>query len=278
MKNVLALAAAALAILAVVAIAAVPTLKTTELGSGPVLVVVHDLGGGRLNWLPAARKLVGAHKVVLVDLPGHGDSPAPDPFSLESAAGALDGVLARFPAESTIVVGQGMGGMLAALALEKNPARARGLVLVDVGLKFPMPIADQQRTMFLRWMDENFDAFMKQVYGSRGRDSTQNKELYAQASLVPSGVMKNYFRSLLAADAGDALAKYSRPVLYVGSEKGWPADKTWASLAKERGFEGLSAAVDTARIEGTGPWIAKERPDTVASLIAAFTKKALAAK
>ena len=34
------------------------TLKTTEFGSGPTVVLVHGLGGARLQWMPTARKLI----------------------------------------------------------------------------------------------------------------------------------------------------------------------------------------------------------------------------
>src|SRR5260221_5110486 len=70
------------ALLAIAAFAATPaTLKTTELGHGPTIVFLHGLGGGRLQWMPVARKLLATNRVVLVDLPGHGDSTMPDPFS-----------------------------------------------------------------------------------------------------------------------------------------------------------------------------------------------------
>src|SRR5207249_11560408 len=82
------------------------TLKTTELGDGPALVFVPDAGMPRTVWMPTARKLVAGHHIVLVDLPGHGESPMLDPFSFAAAAEALDRVLAKQKADSTVVIGQ----------------------------------------------------------------------------------------------------------------------------------------------------------------------------
>src|SRR5689334_24939752 len=79
-------------------------LKTTELGHGPTVVFVPGLGSSRTDWLPTARKLLGRYRIVLVDLPGNGDSPLPDPFSFRSVGDALDAVLARLDPDSTIVV------------------------------------------------------------------------------------------------------------------------------------------------------------------------------
>ena len=129
----------AVALVLSVAWAAPPTApKFLELGKGPTIVLVHELGGNRMTWMPTAKKLIGQYHVVLVDLPGHGGNPLPDPFSLETSAEALDLVLARQNPDSTVIVGKGLGGMLALLALKAHPGRARGLVLIETGLKSPL--------------------------------------------------------------------------------------------------------------------------------------------
>ena len=86
-------------------------LKYTELGHGPTVVFVHGLGGSRMQWMPTVRKLITDHHVVLVDLPGHGESPMPDAFSFAACAAALDQVLAKQQGDSTVVVGHGLGGL-----------------------------------------------------------------------------------------------------------------------------------------------------------------------
>jgi pimeloyl-ACP methyl ester carboxylesterase len=119
-------------------------LKTTELGHGPTIVFVHGLGASRNDWMPTARKLLARYRVVLVDLPGHGDSALPEPFSFAAVGEALDGVLARQNPDSTIVVGHQFGGRAALAALAAHPGRARGLVLLDVPLGIPVQVDDQQ--------------------------------------------------------------------------------------------------------------------------------------
>src|SRR5262245_8710749 len=82
------------AILAVFAatrsVAPPPPSASAAFGQGPTVVLVHGLGSRDEHWLPVARLLARDHRVVMVDLPGHGASPMPDPFSLERAATALD--------------------------------------------------------------------------------------------------------------------------------------------------------------------------------------------
>src|SRR5262245_48530251 len=177
---VLTCALAALIAAPLAAQAPAPALKTTDLGKGPTIVLVPALGSQRMQWMPTARKLIANHKVVLVDLPGHGDSPMPDPFSLEIAAELLDGVLAKQKAESTIVVGHGMGGMLAVMAAKAHPEHVKGVIAIDAALKFPMPIPDQQKRFFLDYIDANYDAFLKQMFKPLGKDTTQGVEIYSK--------------------------------------------------------------------------------------------------
>ena len=56
-----------------------------SLGRGPTVVLVHGLGSDANRWLGVARDLARDHRVVLVELPGHGLSPMVSPFSLERA-------------------------------------------------------------------------------------------------------------------------------------------------------------------------------------------------
>lgn len=251
-----------------------PKLQSLSLGQGSTIVLLHGLGSGRLGWMPTARKLFTKHRVVLVDLPGHGESALADPFSLDAAAEAFSATLATFKGDSTIVVGQGIGGLIALKALAAHPELARGLIVIDTGIRFESPVPDQQQRMFVDFMDENYDAFLKMMFGQQGRDSTQSLTIHAQASKVPPATIKAYVRQLLNSDASREMRTLKRPFLFVGSEKRWPADKDWATVGKPLGYEGI--AVQARRIAGTGPLIATEQPDSLAAVIEAFSAQAIA--
>ncbi|HEX2782698.1 MAG TPA: alpha/beta fold hydrolase, partial [Ilumatobacteraceae bacterium] len=45
-----------------------------ESGDGPVLVLLHGLGGSRLSWEPQLEGLADTHRVVAWDMPGYGAS------------------------------------------------------------------------------------------------------------------------------------------------------------------------------------------------------------
>jgi pimeloyl-ACP methyl ester carboxylesterase len=263
--------------LAAAAITPPVTLRVTEFGRGPTLVLVHGLGGARLGWMPTTRKLLSNYHVVMVDLPGHGESPLPDPFSLEAAAEALDQVVAKQRADSTVVVGQGLGGLLALMSASAHPDHQKGLVLIDVGLKSPLPIDDQQKKQFLDYMDQNYDQVTTMIFSRMGRDSAQGVQVQAMAAQVPPVTIKAYMRHLLDADATRAVRSLKTPVLVVMSDKRFPPDKDWAVVGKELGWED-PASHPARRIARSAALMASDQPDTLAMVLSDFAKQAMAKK
>lgn len=264
-------------VMAVAAGAAPAGIHTTEMGRGPTVVIVHSMGGTRATWMPTARRLMAGHRVVMADLPGHGQSPLPDPFSLEAVAADLDRLLAAQKAESTVVVGQGMGGVVALMALAEHPERARGLVLVDVALVSPYQVPDQQRDDFLQFLDQNYDTFLRQTFLQMGRDSAQGVQIHAQAAQVPAATMKAYFRSILALDANQAIRKAKVPILALATERLWTANVDSLALATRQGYEGATT-LTMRRVTDCGLLVASEQPDSLSAIIADFAGKVLARK
>ncbi len=103
-----------------------------ELGSGPPLLFVHGLGGSWQNWLENLPELARDHRVVALDLPGFGASEMPaGPISVAGYARTLDAVCTALSIEAASVVGNSMGGFVAAELAIAHPQRVRRLVLVS---------------------------------------------------------------------------------------------------------------------------------------------------
>lgn len=254
-----------------------PALKTTELGKGPVVVLVHSLGGGRMQWMPTAKRLFANHRVVMVDIPGHGGSALPDPFSIEAASEQVAGLLSQYKAESTVVVGQGLGGLLGLVALGKHPERARGLLVIDAATRLETPIPDQQQKYFLEYLDSNYEAMIKPMFLAQAKDSAEGVVIWAQASQTPAASVKAYFRGLLNFDGSNYVKTLKPAFLFVGTDRVWPADRKWADMAKAMGYP-EAPPVATRRITGAGVTVWSQQPDTLAAIIADFTKQAIAGR
>ena len=252
-------------------------LQSTTLGRGPTLVMIHTVGESRTVWLPTARKLLGRYRVVLVDLPGHGESPMPDPFSLQAGAALIDEVLAAQKSESTVVVGHSTGGLMALMALSAHPGRARGLIGIEMPLKNSFAIPEQQRENYLAFIDSNYDLMLKRIFMSLGRDSLQQLAIYAQASQVPGANMRAYLRELVMLDPSAMAKPVKMPLMFVGTERLWPADKDSAAFVGLMGYAPMGS-FSVRRLSKCGFMVASEQPDSLAAILSDFAQRALSAR
>jgi pimeloyl-ACP methyl ester carboxylesterase len=101
-------------------------------GSGKPLLLVHGLGSSRQAWSVVALALAGHREVIVIDLPGHGESPADrDSGTFAGLARSLDDWLVEERLVGVDMVGSSMG---ARLVLEMaRRGRAGGVVALDPG-------------------------------------------------------------------------------------------------------------------------------------------------
>jgi pimeloyl-ACP methyl ester carboxylesterase len=109
-------------------------------GDGEPLVLIHGLATTRRIWhrvLP----LLGARRLVAMDVPGFGASPpAGDGFDLDEVAARIDeGLTAAGVEDGYDLVGHSMGGALALALAARRPARVRRPVLCAPAGLHPAP-------------------------------------------------------------------------------------------------------------------------------------------
>ena len=121
--------------------AAAPLLALEESGRGETLVLVHGLATTRLIWRRVAPILDRGRRVVRIDAPGFGRSPAAGRgFDLAAVARRIaEGLDAAGVDPPYDLVGHSMGGAIALTLAAANPDAVRRLVLVaPAGLR-PIP-------------------------------------------------------------------------------------------------------------------------------------------
>ncbi len=103
-----------------------------EGGSGPPIVLLHGPGEYAAKWLRVIPDLVTTHRVIAPDLPGHGTSEAIDgPIDVERILAWLDDLIECTCPTPPVLVGQILGGAVAARFACERSERLNSLVLVD---------------------------------------------------------------------------------------------------------------------------------------------------
>ncbi|VVJ22385.1 Uncharacterised protein [Amycolatopsis camponoti] len=250
-------------------------LHTTDDGprDAPVLLLIHGSASSARSWDALLPLLTGTHRVVRIDLLGHGRSAKPDdaaydvPEQARRAGEALD----RLGAGHAVVVGHSSGGLVATALAERRPALVTALVLVDTGPSLDTYIGPQvafDAEQWARLTDEQIRQAMASAFGRPGHE--------APAPLVDD-VRGMTFTSFTATQRGaveylarqaipDRLRALGTPVLVLFGED----DRRWrpsSSLAAYRAVPGARVVP----LPGVGHSPMLEDPPRTAEALLAFT-------
>ncbi len=110
-------------------------LHWAEMGTGPAIVLLHGICDSHRTWLKAAPLLARNHRVIMLDLAGHGLSDRPNAsYALEWHARLVGTWLDALGLAEVDVVGHSYGGGVALwMALLNIKTRIRKLALVAAG-------------------------------------------------------------------------------------------------------------------------------------------------
>ena len=232
---------------AIVSVPAAGALHVDSAGGGPPLVLLHGwaLHGGL--FAPLVPALARRHRVHVVDLPGHGHSPAVAPFTLDAIVARLD---ERFAREAPLtVLGWSLGGTVALRWARQSPARVARLVLVGATPRF-VAAADWAHAMapvtLARFADELAVAYRLtlqrfltlQVQGSdagRATLAALRSALFARGQPAPAALAAA-LDLLVATDLRTEVAAIAAPALVVTGSR------------------------DTLTPPGAGAWLAQTLP------------------
>lgn len=112
------------------------TLAWRETGEGPVLVMLHGWSISGLAFAELAERLKSRFRVLLPDLPGHGDSSACRKPSLEGLARDIEHWIDVIGGGPVCLAGWSLGGMLAMQLAHAAADRLQGLILISTTPRF----------------------------------------------------------------------------------------------------------------------------------------------
>ncbi len=109
-------------------------------GQGPPVLLLHGFGACAYTWRYLIPPLAGAHRVLTLELKGHGlsDKPRDGHYAVADQADIVAEFIRRQDLHDLVIMGHSMGGAVALMTFLKlkkdtkdNPGRIQKLVLID---------------------------------------------------------------------------------------------------------------------------------------------------
>ena len=196
-------------------------LKYDAAGSGdPALLFLHGWCGDRTFFAAQFDYFSRTHRVVSVDLPGHGESAVPNEYSIDAFASETAELSHELRLGRTVVFGHSIGAMVA-LALAHQDAELVGAVaLID-----PPPLSKEVWKSFSAQLISSFEGpdgpagrrqFVEQMFLPTD-DPTRRAEIIQTMTSVPNDIAIPLVRAIAAFDGMAALRDCKVPVLTISS-------------------------------------------------------------
>ena len=233
------------------------------------LVFVHGWTCNVDFWKAQTPAFEGKARVILVDLPGHGQSDKPQiTYTMDLFARAVDAVLRDAKVERAVIVGHSMGTPVMREFYRKYPQKTLGLVIVDGPLRaFIDKKMMNEFIAALRGADYKAQAsgFVDGMLGPQVTPQLRDEIKKAMLS-TPQYVAV----SAMEAMADEAIWKQDKinvPVLAILAKSPfWPADT-------EQYFRSRVPKLEYQMWDGPGHFLMMEKPKEFNEAVAAFLAK-----
>jgi pimeloyl-ACP methyl ester carboxylesterase len=237
----------------------------------PVLLLIHGSASSARSWDALVPMPAGTHRVIRIDLPGHGRSaePADRGYAIPDQARRAGAVLDLLGVERALVVGHSSGGVVATALAEQRPDLVTALVLINTGPCLDAFIAPRSAEAgFSQWppTDEQIRRFASTGF-SRAGYRIPPELLDDVRRMTPhtlTAAMQATRDYLEERALPDRLAPLGKPLLVIFGED----DRRWrsSSAADYRAVPGAKVEL----LPGLGHSPLLEDPPRTAALLLAF--------
>lgn len=193
-------------------------------GAGPVLLLLHGLGGSHDDWRRQVPEFARQYRVIAPDLRGFGDSERREPFTVQQHARDVAALLDALGIDRAHVVGLSMGGAVAMELALAEPGRVAGLVLANTAPEFELSTWQRRYMGFSRFLlallfgvEGVARLFAAAVFPAPHQERLRRR-LLERASRTSRWVYISSLRSLVRWGAEDRLAAIASPTLVIGAE------------------------------------------------------------
>ena len=194
-----------------------------DAGKGtPPLLFIHELGGDCTHLAAQFDHFRRGHRVVAIDLRGHGQSSTPQQgYTIAGLAGDVAWMCYELGLYRPVLIGHGLGGIVAVACAAQHPDLAAGVVALNAPLLPTAEVQIRQQRLLEDLREPGgvgaLRAFMEALF--LPEDGPQRKErILDQVALLPQWVALPLWESVCAWDGGVALASCRLPLLYIAAD------------------------------------------------------------
>ena len=237
-----------------------------EAGKGaPPILLVHGLAGDHTFMTPQFEHFRRSHRVVSVDLRGHGQSEQPQQeYTIAGFADDLAWLCRELGIYKPVLIGHSLGGMIALDLAARYPEVPAAVVALDATIVPPagtdiwlQPVTQGLRTPAYR---EVLRQFLEGNFAPTD-DPQRKARLVDQMVAAPQQVVVSTWDGMFAWESATAAAACQVPVLYI--DTGTPN----ADLLR---FHELCPQLVVGKAVGSGHFLELEVPEQVHAMIDRF--------
>jgi pimeloyl-ACP methyl ester carboxylesterase len=242
----------------------------------PSMLFAHGWGCDHSAFAPQAEFFRRSHRVVSVDLRGHGKSDAPhQDYTMAAFADDLAWLCTELALSKPIVVGHSMGGNVALELAARYPETCASIVLIDSLVLPPRSVVDALRSMEEPLRGPDYRSVYQQVILSLflpSDDETRKTELIASLPMAPQHVLASAFINHVTNYDGTAAAAGCHvPIAYIGSYLGSYIGAASPNTDLCR-FRSLTPHLLTAETLGSGHFPQLFVPDQINAILSTFVE------
>jgi pimeloyl-ACP methyl ester carboxylesterase len=199
------------------------TLAYEDRGAGkPAFVFVHGWACNRTFFAPQAEHFARRHRVVSVDLRGHGESDKPQgPYPIAAYADDIAYVIEQLGLGQAVAVGHSSGGMTVLQLAAAYPDRVAAIVMVaPAPFVFPPELRASLEAMVAAIEAGNQEPRRQFIVNRLFRPTSDRRlveDVLAVMMAVPSPVAASAMRGVLAFDGPAVAARCKVPALHLAT-------------------------------------------------------------
>lgn len=242
-----------------------------ERGSGsPPLVLIHGWTCDHTFLEPQARHFEKRHRVVSLDLRGHGRSDKPEQvYRMSGLADDVAWTCARLGIEKPVLIGHSMGGLISLVVAAEHPELPAAIVSLDSAIIPTEATSALIQSLIAGLHGPDAQAVQRQFVADAmflpSDDAARKQKIVDAMCAAPRHVMVSAFEQLFGFDHAPVVARCRVPWLALFAQE-------HSDVARLRQ---LCPSLTVGQTVGSGHFLQLEVPEQVNAMIERFLRVAL---